>query len=115
MDRSPKCPKCATRIDRAANALPKEEWPMPEWPIYRCSGCGAYLEQSSRNVLYMVFGAAIIVGVAQLLGGIVGYLLSGGNELGADVVRWSAMAAGLFWLWAKPVRLIERSSYAQRG
>ena len=87
---------------------------MPEWPIYQCSNCGAYLEQASRNALYMIFGAAVVVGVAQLLGGIVGYLLSGGSELTADIVRWGATAAGLFWLWARPIRLIERGGYAKQ-
>lgn len=43
-DLSPKCPKCGSRVDQKADALSKEEWPMPEWPIYLCSSCGVLLE-----------------------------------------------------------------------
>jgi len=114
MDRSPKCPRCSASIDVKADALPKNEWPMDEWPIYKCSSCQATLEKSSKNALYEVFGVVIVIVVAQILGGAVGYLVSGGNELFENIVRWGAMGVGLLWLALKPMRLVERGYYAKQ-
>ncbi len=114
MDRSPKCPKCKAPVNIQNDPLPKKEWPMQEWPIYKCSGCGAYLEKSSRNALYLVLGSAIVIAVAQILGGAIGYFLSGGSESVANIVGWVATVLGLLWLALKPMRLVVRGHYAKQ-
>jgi DNA-directed RNA polymerase subunit RPC12/RpoP len=108
MDRSPKCPKCKTPINVEVDSLPKGKWPMSEWPIYKCSNCNAYLEQSGNNFLFLLFGLVVIIAVAQLAGNIIGYILSGGNESIANICGWVASAFGMVWLALKPEKLVER-------
>ena len=115
MDRSPKCPKCSARIDKKEDALPKEEWPMPEWTIYRCKNCGAVLEEDNRSIFFQFFAIAFIVISTQWIGALVGYAVSGGSDLVADIFSWGIMAAGLLWFVTRPTRLGERGAYASKG
>ena len=93
--------------------LPVKEWITPEWPIYKCRECGTQIEKSSRNALYTVFSVVIVIAVAQFLGGLVGYFLSGGSESTGDIVGWVTTVVGLLWLAFRPMRLVERGGYAK--
>jgi DNA-directed RNA polymerase subunit RPC12/RpoP len=114
MDRSPKCSRCSERVDVKADVLPKEEWPSPVWPLYKCSSCGATLEEDNRSLVYQSFLTVLIIAVTQTVGRTIGFVLSGGSELAVDILGWAAMAAGLFWYWSKPMRLGERGQYAKQ-
>lgn len=87
---------------------------MSEWPIYKCSECGAYLEQSGNNLLYLLFGIVIIIAIAQVAGNVIVYVLSGGNESLANICGWIASVLGMIWLVLKPDRLVERKHYGKQ-
>ena len=114
MNRFPKCPKCAQRLDWEKDALPQEKWPMAEWPILKCKKCGAILEKDNRGIFFHLIGAALIFFVTQGILRAVVYLMSG-SELIAGVIAWCVTGGIFLWYVLQPGRLAERGEYAKRG